>query len=220
MVGYEKAPATQKVARGRLYDDARQLVGSKSIVEKHYADYSNSIKDLANRTRLEMLAVPKLKRNPSARKAYAAEVESLEAKLRLVEMKAPLERKAQRATKAVVKLKRVSNPDVESEELKKLERTTLRNVRARLGLKKLDIQFTDREWEAIQAGAVSENRLKQILAKADMNQVQKLATPSTRSGITGGQKNRALALIKNKYTLQEVADELGVSVAVLKEGIK
>lgn len=224
VVGYEKALSRQNVAKGALVDDAYDLIkGGKqnaTLVEKHYADYSNSVRQLANEARLEMLRTPKLERSPSAARVYKKEVESLNAKLELVQRKAPVERQAQRIALSMVKAKREANPDLTKDEIKKVTGQALRQTRARLGLTKLDIQFSDREWEAIQAGAVSESKLSSILAKADMNQVRELATPRIRTGISAAQKNRAKALLNNKYTLQEVADELGISVSKLKSGLE
>lgn len=222
VVGYEKVLSTTSVARGRLVDNAHDLIksGSNSIVERHYADYSNSLRALANEARLAMVNTPKLQRSPTAARVYAKEVASMEAKLSLIERKAPVEREAQRVARAVVMSKRKANPSMTTEETKKVTRVALNQARARLGLKKLDVQFTDREWEAVQAGAVSETRLKSILAKADMNQVKALATPRRTSVFSSAQKNKARALLQNKYTLQEVADELGISVTTLRKGLE
>ena len=59
--------------------------------------------------------------SPSAKKVYAAEVETLNAKLNNALRNAPLERQAQVIANTIVKIKRDAIPDMDATELKKVK---------------------------------------------------------------------------------------------------
>lgn len=196
-------------------DDAHTL-SSGTAMEKIYADHSNSMKALANQARL---AAVHTKGNPvstSAKGVYTKEVASLNAKLNLALRNAPLERQAQVVANAVVAQKKASNPDMEGAELKKIKGMALTEARLRTGAKKQRIEITESEWAAIQAGAISNHKLEQILDNADMEKVRQLATPKASTLMTPVKKSRAKAMIASGYTQAEVADALGVSLTTLK----
>ena len=199
-------------------DDARTL-SSGTKIEQIYADHSNSLKDLANQARLEASKVKMTPYSPSAKVKYADQVKSLEAKLNLALRNSPLERQAQIIANAVVSQKRTANPDMEPSELKKLKAQALTEARNRTNAKKTRIEITPAEWEAIQAGAISTNKLHQILSNADLDKVKQLATPKSRDKLNTNKINQAIIMLKNGYTQAEVADQLGVSVSTLKRSI-
>src|SRR4029077_17276657 len=109
----------------------------------------------------------------------AKEVASLDHKLRLAKMHAPLERQAQVIARANVKAKQDANPNLERDTLKKIGFKELEVARQRMkaGRKETRIDITQEEWNAIQAGAVSNHRLTEILANTDNKRVRQLATP-------------------------------------------
>lgn len=199
-------------------EDAHTL-SSGTPVEKIYADHSNRMKELANRARLEALRTERMKYSPAAKKAYAQEVAKLEADLNLALRNSPLERQAQILANAQVRQKRAANPDMDAAELKKVKAQALTDARIRTGAKKQQIEITDRQWEAIQAGAVSNNKLQQILNNADLDRVKQLATPKTKTLMSTAKINRAMALLNRGYSQAEVAAALGVSVSTLKRGV-
>ena len=205
---------TTKVDRLSIEDDAHAL-SSGTPIEKIYADHSNRLKSLASEARIEAQKTPRSKQNPSAKKLYAKEVESLNAKLDLAQRNAPLERQAQAMADGVVRAKKQDNPNMTKETEKKLKYRALETTRARLGASKKDIEFTPQEWDAIQAGAISDSHLTQILNHANMNQVKELATPRTRLVMTPSKTQRATAMLELGYTRSEVAAQLGVSVTTL-----
>lgn len=194
--------------------DAHTL-SSGTRIESIYADHSNRLKDLGNKARLASLHVPKSKYSESAAKTYASEVKSLVAQLRLAERNAPLERQAQIMGNVVYKQKLANNPGMDSAEKKKLKYQAITAARARMGAQKQAIFITDREWEAIQAGAITPSRFNNILANADMERVRELATPRRRTLMTTQKTNQANALLANGYTRAEVAARLGVSLSTL-----
>ncbi len=75
--------------------------------------------------------------------------------------------------------------------------------------------MTDQEWAAIQAGAISNHKLTQILDNMDADVVKKLATPREALLMTPIKSTRAKAMWNLGYTQSEIADALGVSVSTL-----
>jgi hypothetical protein len=198
--------------------DARTL-SSGTPIEKIYADHSNKLKNLANQARRESLRIQSTTYSPSARLAYDKEVASLNAKLNVALRNAPLERNAQVLANGVVSQKRRANPDMEPSDLKRIKSQALNEARTRTGAKKTRIEITDSEWAAIQAGAISTNKLTQILNNADLEQVKRHATPKSSLLMTSAKKQRAASMLASGYTQAEVADALGVSLTTLKENI-
>lgn len=205
---------TTKVAKLALTEDAHTL-SSGTPIETIYADHSNRLKSLANQARLEAERTPRAQQSASAKKVYAEEVASLNVKLDLAQRNAPLERQAQAMADAVVRAKKQDNPNMTAETEKKIKYRALETTRARLDAKKNDIEFTPREWEAIQHGAISDSHLTQILNHANMEQVRELATPRTRLTMTPAKTQRARAMMELGYTRAEVAAQLGVSLSTI-----
>ena len=92
-------------------------------------------------------------------------------------------------------------------------------ARKRIGAKKATINISDREWEAISAGAVTKTRLRDIMNNADIARVRELATPRSHKGLSAGKLARARSLLANGHTQSDVADALGVSVSTLVDSI-
>lgn len=199
--------------------DNAHTLSSGTPVEKIYADHSNTLKSMANEARKSADSIRSAAYSPSAKIAYANEVRSLDAKLNLALRNSPLERQAQVLANAIVAQKRQANPDLEPSEIKKLKAQALAEARARTGAKKQRIEITEAEWTAIQAGAISNNKLNQILNNADLDVVKKLATPKTTQLMSPLNKSRAVQMLLDGYTQAEVADHLGVSVSTLKRSL-
>lgn len=209
-------PITTRSTKLAEVRDAHKL-SSGTPIERLYADHSNKLKGLANQARLSALRTPAPKQSPSAKKTYANEVRSLEAKLSLAVKNRPLERQAQLIANSVIKAKRDANPNMEPETLKKLKFQALTEARIRTGAGKERIRITDGEWEAIQANAISASKLNDILNNADMDLVRDLATPRTQKLMTSAKTSRANAMLAAGYTRAEVASALGVSLTTLDE---
>lgn len=210
----------QKVKRLSVTEDAFDLSSHPiTQIESLYATHSNRMKALANQARKESLTVGKIKKSDSASRIYSHEVDSLRAKLDLALRNAPLERRAQILTDAVVRLKRQANPDFTEEDLKKIKFQTLTEMRTRTDARKDQIRLTPREWEAIQAGAISTNRLTQIIDNSDLDYLRRLAMPREAPKMTSVKQLRAQSMLASGYTQSEVADALGVSLSTLKASI-
>lgn len=210
---------TQRSTKLAETDDAHSL-SSGTPIERVYADHSNRMKALANTARRESLKTPSLVYSPAANKAYKKEVDSLTAKLDLALRNAPRERQAQVLANHIVKTKRDASPDMDAIQLKKIKSQALDEARRRMGAGKQRIEITPDEWAAIQAGAVSNTRLKSILDNADMDKVKELATPRTKITMSGANLMRAKSMASSGYTQAEIADALGVSLTTIKEGLK
>lgn len=205
---------TTKTTKMAATDDAFTL-SSGTPMETIYATHANKLKALANQARKEYLNTGTTPYSPTANKTYSKEVASLDAKLNVALKNAPLERQAQIIANQVVKLKKEANPGMDKDELKKIKTQALNEARNRVGAKKQQISITDREWEAIQAGAISNNKLTKILNNTDLDQIKQLATPKTKFSLTPAKKKRALSMLKTGYTYAEIADALGIPVSTV-----
>ena len=202
-------------------DDAYTLVSkAKNPTELAYADYANSMKAMANEARKVMVSTKDTPYNPAAKAQYQAQVASLDAKVNIALMNAPKERQAQTMANAIVQAKRKDNPDMTKKEIKKAGQQALDQCRRKVGAKKQLIEITDKEWEAIQAGAISTNKLTTILNNADMDKVKQLATPRENKGLTPQNVSRIKTLRANGYTTSEIASKLGVSTSTVIKAIK
>lgn len=197
--------------------DARELLSDNpSNKEILYADYANKMKSMANDSRKEYLTVPKLEYSPEARKKYAAEVESLNEKLVKAKMNAPKERDAQRIANDVVNQKLADNPDMSAEEKKRLKGQALTGARQRVGAHKDRVVFTEKEWEAISQGAISESKLTQLLANADSDSYKSLATPRN-SRVSAATASRINSLLNAGWTREDIVNAGYASMETVKQ---
>jgi hypothetical protein len=210
-----KTVKSQKLAET---DDANTL-SSGTLIETLYASHSNKLKALANEARRQSVNTKNTPYSPSAKAAYSNEVASLNSKLAIAQRNAPLERQAQLLANAVVTQKKQANPDMDPADLKKIKSQALIEARLRTGAKKIRIEITPSEWAAIQAGAITTNKLDQILSNADLDQVKTLATPRSNLVMTSAKSQRAQSMLASGYTQAEVADALGVSLSTLKSSL-
>lgn len=209
---------TTKSTKMYEVDDARKL-SSGTRMENIYADYANEMKNMGDEARLALVKTPRLEYSPSAKKAYEAQVESLKAKLSIAIGNKPRERQAQLLANKVIQTKKSQNPGMTKEQLKKVKARALAEARYRKYAKKTSIDITPKEWEAIQAGAISHNFLMQILNNTKLDQIKQYATPRTSSKYSVTKLNKARALLSRGYTQAEVAQALGVSASGLMNAL-
>lgn len=212
-------PKPSSSTKGAEAKDAHTL-SSGTKVEKIYADHSNRLKAMSNEARKAMVSTKPTPYSPSAKKVYAPEVASLNAKLNLALKNAPRERQAQVIANAVIRQKKDANPGMQSDELKKVSARALATARQRTGANKDRVVISDREWEAIQSGAISNHKLTQILTHSDIQQVKELATPRENRVMTTAKQQRARNLLASGRTPSEVAAILGVPVSTLTSSMK
>lgn len=199
--------------------DAFEL-SSGTPQETLYAEYANKMKALANQARKEALATGKITYSAEAKAKYKAEVESLEAKLNTVKMNAPKERQAQIMANAEVQAKKKDNPDMTKKEEKKIGQQALTKARARVGAKRSTIDITESEWQAIQAGAITESKLSSIINAVSPDTLKQLATPRTTNTISTAKKNRIKSMENSGYTSAQIAEALGISKTAVNNVIR
>lgn len=209
--------ATTKVSRIEAVDDVRKL-SSGTPQEELYATHANKMKALANQARLEYKSTPTLKRSASAAQAYEPEVNRLMAALRLAQLNAPREREAQRIANAQVKAKVQANNITDKDEISKIRRSAISDARVTTGAsgKKTRITISDREWSAIQAGAISDTTLSEILRYSEPKAVRERATPRATTQLSQARINRIKAMA-GSYTNDEIAKALGISTSAVSK---
>ena len=196
--------------------DAKEL-SSGTLMEDIYADHANRLKSLANKARKEALSSKSVPYSASARKAYAKEVAELDAAYKKAQRNKPLERQAQLITDTVVKAKIQANPELKDDKdhLKKIKQQALREARDRTGASRSNIVISDKQWEAIQAGAIHKTRLEAILTASDADRVRELAMPKTTRATSPGVISRAKSMRASGATQAEIADALGLSTTTI-----
>lgn len=211
-------PAMTKVKLMSTVDDAYDL-SSGTPQENAYADYANKMKALANQARKEYKATGKIEYKASSADVYEKEVKDLNNKLDIAARNAPKERRAQAMANSVVKAKMQANPDMDKKEIKKAKQIAINNARAAVGASSKDarITITDREWEAIQSGAISDSKLTQILRYTDKDAVRQRATPKTTSNLSTAKVNKIKSMKASGYTNAEIAEALGVSTSTISK---
>lgn len=214
--------ATTTAAEMEVARDARELSSGRPI-EEVYAAYANQMKALANEARKESRTTGKLVQNPSATKTYAEEVKSLDEKIKLAEADAPKERQAQAIATSVMRARTEADPSLKDrdnrDKLKKLSQKALNEARDQVNggihKKRYQIVLTDNEWDAIQAGAISDNRMRKVLQYSDTEKIKQRAMPRQDNGMKASAKARARMLLNSGVPLATVAKDLGVSTSTL-----
>ena len=107
------------------------------------------------------------------------------------------------------------NPDMTKGELKKASQQALTQARASVGAKRETIKITDREWEAIQAGAISENKLTQIIDNVDIDSLRQRATPRATTTLSTAKQNKIASMNASGYSTSEIAEALGISTSTV-----
>lgn len=213
----------QKSTKMAEADDANSLVSkSRHPMELVYADYANDMKALANKARLEVVKTGKIQYSSAAKETYKQEVSSLNSKLNAALLNTTRERAAQRKANAEVNAKKQADPTMKPGDIKKASQQALSKARNELNSvsrRDRSIKITDKEWEAIQAGAVSENVLKKILDNTDVDNLRQRATPRTTKELSSAKVARIKAMSAS-YTLQQIADKMGVSVSTVSKYLK
>ena len=210
--------ATTKVKLMNVTEDARTL-SSGTLQENAYADYANKMKALANAARKESVNTGRLKYDPNAKEVFSTEVDSLKSKLNIAAKNAPRERRAQALANSVVKAKQQDNPDMDKKEIKKASNQAIIDARISVGASGKDsrIRITDNEWKAIQAGAISDSMLTQILRYADADEIRQRATPRSTTELSTAKINKINSMLNSGFTNAEIAEALGVSTSTVSK---
>ena len=220
----ERVKAMQNVPLISTIDDMRKL-SSGTPQENAYADYGNTMKALANKARKEAANTPNLKYSSTANKTYKTEVDELLSALDKAERNAPKERRAQAIANSVVKAKIQDNPELSDpgnkKMLEKIRSAAIDDARTSVGAsgRSTRIHITDKQWQAIQAGAITDSRLKSILKYTDEDELKKLAMPKKTLALSTTQQTKMRRMKTSGYTIAEIAESLGVSTSTISKYI-
>ena len=202
-------------------DDARTLMSNmRTPMEQLYADYANQMKYFANEARKDMVATKSIKYDRKAAQLYNDEVKSLKYQLNEARKNSPKEKQAQAIANSRVKAFTEDNPDMTKEEIKKRGQQELNRARDIVGAKRVEIKLTDREWEAIQAGAITETTLKDILKNTNLQSLREKAMPKQTKTLSSAQQGRIRSLQASGLTLEQIANVLGVSTSTVSKYLK
>ena len=212
----KERPAEDTVSLISETKDARTL-SSGTIQENLYADFSNKLKAMANQARKEAVNMKGLEYSPSAAKTYAPEVASLKEKYNNMIANKPKERKAMLIANANIKAKiqeQGLDPNISEDKkvIKKISSVEMQRARDSVGAsgRKSKVTFTDREWEAVQAGAISDNMLTKFLNSSDSDEIVKRAMPKNVTVMTSAKMSKANAMLRSGYSYAEIAKACGV----------
>lgn len=210
--------ATTTVKLLSTIDDLHTL-SSGTPQENAYADYGNKMKALANKARKEHQATGRLEYSSSAKATYQNEVNSLLSKLNIAEKNAPKERRAQALANSIIKTKQQDYDITDKKELTKIKQMALNDARSSVGASGKDsrITITDREWEAIQAGAISDSKLTQILRYTKPEEVREKAMPKATTQLSTAQVNKIKSMKNSGYSIAEIAESLGKSTSTVSK---
>lgn len=214
--------ATKETTQMANTKDAHTL-SSGFPQEEVYADYANRLKSLANQARKMYMDIPNPRQDRAAAAEYADEIDSLKNKVRLAELNAPRERQAQVLAGSRARAKKEANDDISKSEYKKIKARELARARAEVGssAKEARVIVTDREWEAIQRGAVSSSLLEKVLNYSDPDTLRQRATPRTSTELSPAKESKIRTMYSSSnYTLAEIAEALGVSTTTINNVIK
>ena len=220
---------TQASTRMAETDDASTLISDMDTrMERIYADYANTMKRLANKARVEAYNTGKVAYSKNAKDTYQKEVKSLNEKLRIALLNAPRERQAQLRANAEIIAKKKAHEETTGQKMKasdekKIRQLAISKYRQEVGSvarRDRSIKITDREWEAIQAGAVSENTLKKILNNTDADNLRERSMPKTRTTVSQTKINRIKAYAASNYTLEQIATKLNLSPSTVSKYLK
>jgi hypothetical protein len=198
--------------------DAHTL-SSGTPIEEIYADHSNRMMALSDTARKASLHTGGINYSPTAAKAYGPQVAKLNADLQIALRNKPLERQAQILANASVSAKLRDNPGMENADLKKIKGIELTRARDRIGAKKTLVPIDDAQWEAIQSGAISTNKLKLIIDNTNLDELKQRALPREATVMTPSVLSRAKQMIDNGATQAEVASALGVPTSTLNSAL-
>lgn len=207
---------TQKSTQMAEVKDAHVL-STGHPKEEAYAEYANHMKQLARDARKILAQNPKLAYSASAKVTYAKEAKSLDDKLNLALLNAPKERRAQTLANAKVNQLKKEYPDMTKEEIKKASQRALAEARIKVGAHRVTVEITDNEWTAIQAGAISDTKLAQILNHTDIDKVKERATPRATQALTEAKVNKISAMKNSGYTIAQIAEAIGCSASTVSK---
>ena len=106
---------------------------------------------------------------------------------------------------------------------KKISQQALTKYRSNVGSvsrRDRSIKITDREWEAIQAGAISKSQLKKILNNSDADSLRQRAMPRSSTNVSQAKINKMKSMSASNFTLEQIAKACGCSTSTVAKYLK
>lgn len=215
--------AETEVSLISLTKDVRTL-SSDTVQENLYANFSNELKAMANEARRVSVNMKGIQRDPAAAKEYAEEVESLKTKYRAMLANKPKERRAMIIANANIKAKIQAlelDTKLDKKEIKRISAIEMQRARDSVGAsgKGSKVTFTDREWEAIQAHAISDSMLTKFLNASDSSEIIQRAMPKASKTLPTSKVNKAKAMLASGYTYAEIAKACNVPQSTIYDAL-
>jgi len=185
--------------------------------EQPYLDYALFLKNEAATARKTAAALEtaSIKKDSKAKDMYEEEVESLTKKANSISENQPKERQALILAYGIVQAKVAeAGGQMSKDKLNKIKTQALTQARQLASAKSPKIELTTKEWNAIQAGAVSKTTLTKLLSKTTTESILR-HVGKTSSSLTAAELTRARAFINSGATIAEAAATLGVSPSTL-----
>lgn len=209
--------------------DARNLMSNPEAgypQEELYAEYANRMYALGNQARKASVGL-KGNYSESAAKAYAQEVASLKAKVNKALKNKPYEQMAQIDAWNTYRTKIKSidmedDPDEIKKTKKKMRQQALNAGRRKYGAERYDVNPTDKEWEAMMAGALKPSTVDLILKNTKSETIKQLAMPKNKTEITSGMRLTIMNMnnANPPYPLSDIAAQLGISTSAVSDVIR
>ena len=226
----EDSPEDALAFFAQLYDDTPKEQASETVSISENEIYfkrqplTEEQKALANQARKEAVNMKGIQKSPDAAEKYRAEVESINAKLNAVIGNKPKERRATIIANENIKAKvQAQGLDYKKDkkEIKKIAAVEMQRARDSVGASgsKTKITFTDREWEAVQAGAISDSKLMKILNSSKSDEIIKRAMPKASTTLSSAKLGKAQAMLANGYSYAEIAKACGVPESTIYDNL-
>ena len=157
--------------------------------------------------------------NKEAAQKYKAEADRLKAELKIAESNAPKERKATMIADARIKQLCSDYPEIKQDkkELKKQKNMAIQDARYEVGAKRHKIEISEKEFEAIQNGAISPTTLKGIMRYTDTAKLRDYASPKNDAAIPKWIQNKISKMAEGSYTISEIASACGISASTVQK---
>lgn len=213
----------QKSTKMAEYDPKSLVSAARNPKELYYADYATKLKAMGNEARKEALNTPTTTTlSKEAKAKYVNEINDLEKALLTAKKNIPLEKQAQIIANVKSKARiEESNCQDDNDKVKKIRNQELNDARAQVGAsgKESKINITDRQWEAMNSGAISYNKQSEIIRFADKDRVRELATPRKGIQMTDSEIGLIKTMYRGGYTTSEIARRLGRSESSVRQYI-
>lgn len=223
VIGWENVDRVTTRAKMVTVDDAYDILpegmdrSKLKEIEVVYLNHANRMKAMAKAARQEARSLVDITYNPASAKVYSDEVEKINNDIEAIERNQPLERQAQLIATKWVRAKKIDNRGLDKEHWNRLKKQELEAARRLVGANRIKVTLNDKQWEAIQAGAITKTKLLKLVLYADQDQLKSYAIPRTKNGVTPAVEARVRSLKNQGATLSEIAELMDLSPSTISK---